>query len=180
MSPNISPPDLAEQIKSDLRQPWLKSAKIFGGKSCSITSIGEYYWTWQAGKGGTYSRQQPDGSATIAIPQSLRSLAIAIATESADCPQYNPQIALINVYKGKQKLNLHQDIDERCDAPVISLSFNTSGIFTFDRNGKRERVQLDDRDVFIFGGTDRYMKHGYEGNLDPTSTRMNITIRQYC
>lgn len=171
--------ELAEQIKSDLRQPWAKSAKIFGGKSCSITSIGEFFWTWQSGRGGIYSTEQPNGSPVMPMPDSLRNLAVSIATEHCDYPEYNPQIALINIYSGVQKLNMHKDIDESCNAPIISMSFNASGIFAYDKDGKRERVQLDDRDVFLFGGDDRYMTHGYDGNIDPSATRMNITIRQY-
>lgn len=169
----------AEQIKSDLRQPWAKSAKIFGGKSCSITSIGELFWTWKTGKGGIYSHQQPDGSPVMPMPDSLRNLAISIAAEHCDHPNYDPQIALINIYQGKQVLNMHKDLDEVINAPIISLSFNASGIFAYDKDGTREKTQLDDRDIFIFGGEDRYITHGYMGNLDPAETRMNITIRQY-
>jgi alkylated DNA repair dioxygenase AlkB len=115
----------------------------------------------------------------MSMPESLRDLAISIAAEHCNHPNYDPQIALINIYEGKQVLNMHKDLDEMINAPIISLSFNASGIFAFDKDGKREQVQLDDRDVFIFSGDDRYITHGYLGNINPNEIRMNITIRQY-
>ncbi|MGA5701634.1 alpha-ketoglutarate-dependent dioxygenase AlkB family protein [Peterkaempfera bronchialis] len=102
---------------------------------------------------------------------------------------YTPDTALINFYDEQATLGMHQDRDERSDAPVVSLSIGDSCVFRFGNTEHRNRpwtdVELASGDLFVFGGPSRFAYHGVPrvlpGTADPATGlsrgRLNITMR---
>ncbi|MEV1172391.1 alpha-ketoglutarate-dependent dioxygenase AlkB [Nonomuraea sp. NPDC049784] len=102
---------------------------------------------------------------------------------------YEPDTALINFYDGQAEMSMHQDKDEKSDAPVVSLSIGDRCLFRFGNTETRGRpytdVELASGDLFVFGGPSRFAYHGvpkvYPGTGDPAaglaSGRLNITMR---
>jgi alkylated DNA repair protein (DNA oxidative demethylase) len=102
---------------------------------------------------------------------------------------YRPDAALINFYDAAAKMGLHQDKDERSDAPVVSLSLGDRAVFRFGNTENRNRpwtdLELASGDLVVFGGPSRFAFHGVPrilpGTADPscglTSGRLNITLR---
>lgn len=88
---------------------------------------------------------------------------------------YTPDTALINFYEGGAAMGLHQDKDEKCGAPVVSLSIGDSCVFRFGNPETRGRpytdVELASGDLFVFGGPSRFAYHGvpkvYPGTTGP-------------
>ncbi|MFI9560387.1 alpha-ketoglutarate-dependent dioxygenase AlkB family protein [Nonomuraea endophytica] len=101
---------------------------------------------------------------------------------------YTPDTALINFYDDQARMGMHQDKDERSDAPVVSLSIGDACLFRFGNTETRGRpytdVRLESGDLFVFGGPSRFAYHGvpkvYPGTADPAvglRGRLNITMR---
>ncbi|MBB5079565.1 alpha-ketoglutarate-dependent dioxygenase AlkB family protein [Nonomuraea endophytica] len=101
---------------------------------------------------------------------------------------YTPDTALINFYDDQARMGMHQDKDERSDAPVVSLSIGDACLFRFGNTETRGRpytdVRLESGDLFVFGGPSRFAYHGvpkvYPGTADPVvglRGRLNITMR---
>jgi len=167
------------------------SPLIRGGKPMSVQLLC-LGWHWLPYR---YSRTADDngGAAVSAMPDMLVDLARAAVAE-AHGPEraeaYMPDTALINWYDATAKMGMHQDRDERCDAPVVSLSLGDSCIFRFGNTEHRNRpytdVELRSGDLFVFGGPSRFAYHGVTkilpGTGDPatgwTSGRLNLTMRQ--
>jgi alkylated DNA repair protein (DNA oxidative demethylase) len=86
-------------------------------------------------------------------------------------------------------MGMHQDKDERSDAPVVSLSIGDTCVFRFGNTVSRGRpytdVELASGDLFVFGGPSRFAYHGvpkvFPGTGDPrtgmAAGRLNITLR---
>ncbi|WP_329587500.1 alpha-ketoglutarate-dependent dioxygenase AlkB [Kitasatospora sp. NBC_01250] len=109
---------------------------------------------------------------------------------------YAPDVALVNHYAAGARMGLHQDREERTDAPVVSFSLGDSCVFRLggsqDRTGPWTDVELRSGDLLVFGGPARYAYHGVlrtlPGTADPElrlgepgpalSGRLNITVRQ--
>jgi alkylated DNA repair protein (DNA oxidative demethylase) len=83
---------------------------------------------------------------------------------------------------------MHQDKDERSDAPVVSLSLGDTCVFRFGKSSGRNKpytdIELVSGDLFVFGGASRFAFHGvprvYPGTADPRlglAGRLNITAR---
>jgi alkylated DNA repair protein (DNA oxidative demethylase) len=87
-------------------------------------------------------------------------------------------------------MGMHQDKDERSDAPVVSLSIGDTCLFRFGNTDTRGKpytdVELLSGDLFVFGGPSRFAYHGVPkirpGSADPaaglTGGRLNITLRE--
>ncbi|MFD9503291.1 alpha-ketoglutarate-dependent dioxygenase AlkB family protein [Streptomyces sp. NPDC060035] len=103
---------------------------------------------------------------------------------------YAPDAALVNFYDGAARMGMHQDREERSDAPVVSLSLGDACVFRFGNTEDRGRpytdVELVSGDLFVFGGPSRYAFHGvprvFEGSAGPASGmragRLNLTLRE--
>ncbi|MCW2919297.1 MAG: alpha-ketoglutarate-dependent dioxygenase AlkB [Actinomycetia bacterium] len=84
---------------------------------------------------------------------------------------------------------MHQDKDERSDAPVVSLSIGDTCVFRFGNTRTRTKpytdLELHSGDLFVFGGQSRFAYHAvpkvYPGTGDPatglSTGRLNITMR---
>ena len=102
---------------------------------------------------------------------------------------YDPDAALVNFYDGAAKMGLHQDKEERSDAPVVSLSIGDACVFRFGNTQTRGKpytdIELRSGDLFVFGGPARFAYHGVPkvltGTADPAcgmeSGRLNLTLR---
>lgn len=117
-----------------------------------------------------------------------RALADAYDDEAAGAA-YAPDAALVNFYDGEARLGMHQDKDERSNAPVVSLSIGDACVFRFGNTESRGRpytdVELRSGDLFVFGGPSRFAYHGVPkllpGTADPACGlargRLNLTLR---
>ncbi|MFF4529488.1 alpha-ketoglutarate-dependent dioxygenase AlkB family protein [Streptomyces sp. NPDC001407] len=114
------------------------------------------------------------------------AVADAYGTEAADVPPYD--VALVNFYGPGAKMGMHQDRDEKADAPVVSLTLGDACVFRFGNASGRDRpwtdVELRSGDLFVFGGPARRAFHGVPRTLPDTappalglSGRLNITLR---
>lgn len=159
-------------------------------------------WHWQPYR---YTRTAGDvnGARVAELPGWLvelgrAALADAYGDPGAEGPAagasydsvYTPDTALINFYEGGAAMGLHQDKDEKCGAPVVSLSIGDSCVFRFGNTETRGRpytdVELASGDLFVFGGPSRFAYHGvpkvYPGTAGPgtgmAGGRLNITLRE--
>ena len=160
-------------------------------------------WHWQPYR---YTRTADDvnGARPAPLPDCLIDLgraALADAYPDADpgpastpdhAPPapYSPDTALINFYDADARMGMHQDKDERSDAPVVSLSVGDACVFRFGNTETRGKpytdVELASGDLFVFGGPSRYAYHGvpriHPGTADPAtglaSGRLNLTLRE--
>lgn len=147
-------------------------------------------WHWQPYK---YTRLAHDvnGEQVADFPEWLGELTHrALTAAYGRTTQTDPyDTALINFYDGPAKMGMHQDKDEKSDAPVVSLSIGDTCLFRFGNTETRGRpytdLQLASGDLFVFGGPSRYAYHGvpkvYPGTGDPAtglaSGRLNLTMR---
>jgi alkylated DNA repair protein (DNA oxidative demethylase) len=151
-------------------------------------------WHWYPYR---YSRTVDDagGEPVKAFPTELGVLARRVAAAADperrwwDASAYEPDLALVNFYDDAARMGLHQDRDEKSDAPVVSISLGDAGRFRLGNTENRKRpwrdVVLHSGDVLVFGGPARLAYHGVLG-IDPGTGpplgmsvgRLNITIRE--
>ena len=103
---------------------------------------------------------------------------------------FRPDVALVNWYGPGARMGMHADREERCEAPVVSVSMGDTCVFRFGTAASRGRpwtdVHLESGDLFVFGGPSRRAFHGVPKVLpatgDPTMGlapgRFNVTLRQ--
>ncbi len=170
--------------------------------SVQITCLG---WHWYPYR---YSRTVDDGDGrrVAGFPEWLGDLgrraladAATVAPEvlgpdqrgsTAAAAGYRPDVALVNWYGPGARMGMHADRDERCQAPVVSLSLGDTCVFRFGSVSGRGRpwtdVGLESGDLFVFGGPSRLAFHGVPkvlpGTGDPAigleAGRFNVTLRQ--
>jgi alkylated DNA repair protein (DNA oxidative demethylase) len=159
-----------------------------GVMSVKSVSLG---WHWLPYR---YSRTADDagGRAVEPFPDVLRELgrdAVSAAFGARAGSSYEPDAALVNYYDDAARMGMHQDREERINAPVVSLSLGSSCIFRFGNTENRNRpwqdVELASGDLFVFGGPSRFAYHGVlrtmPGSAPPGigfDGRLNITLRQ--
>lgn len=184
-----------------------------GGARMSVRTVC-VGWDWQPYR---YRRTSVDGTAVAPFPEWLADLGRAAVAEAyggswtgaggwpgADGTRshrdYAPDTALINYYDAAARMGLHQDKDEKSDAPVVSLSVGDSCVFRFGNTTGRTRpwtdLVLESGDAFVFGGPSRYAYHGVPKILPGTGPgdigmvaagvdgaglaagRLNVTLRE--
>lgn len=168
----------------------LRSAKV-GGHEMSVQTVC-LGWHWRPYE---YSRNAVDvnGNRVLDFPDWMVRLGRkALADAGADShavDRYTPDAALANYYDAGARMGMHQDKDERVNAPVVSLSIGDSCQFRFGNTENRSRpyrdVTLASGDLFVFGGASRFAYHGvpriYPGTAPDgcglASGRINITMR---
>lgn len=107
--------------------------------------------------------------------------------------EYLPEACLINYYKEKARMGLHQDKDEQdFTAPIVSVSLGCSAIFrigTENRRDKTRSITLHSGDVIVMGGKSRMFYHGIDRIIKESSElcnlipglkggRINLTLRR--
>jgi alkylated DNA repair protein (DNA oxidative demethylase) len=140
----------------------------------------------------TRTADDVDGAPVTPFPSWLGDLgrrAVAAAYGDGAAAGYEPDVALVNHYADGARMGMHQDRDERCDAPVVSLSIGDACTFRFGNTTTRGRpyndVELASGDLVVFGGESRFAYHGvpkvHPGTGDPATGlragRLNITLR---
>lgn len=178
------------------------SPLIRGGRPMSVQLLC-LGWHWLPYR---YSRtaENAGGAQVLALPDWLADLGRAAVATAYEDPayeaagpeyafpgsEYRPDTALVNRYDATAKMGMHQDRDERSDAPVVSLSLGDTCVFRFGNTEHRNRpyvdVELRSGDLFVFGGPSRFAYHGVTKTLpgtgDPdtgwTSGRLNVTMRE--
>jgi DNA oxidative demethylase len=172
-----------------------------GTMSVAITCLG---WHWYPYR---YSRTVDDGDGRLVAPfpgwlgdLGRRAAAAAAAIDGRvllgddgshwTTESYRPDVALINWYGPGARMGMHADRDERCTAPVVSLSLGSSCVFRFGNAANRGRpwtdVVLESGDLFVFGGPTRRVFHGVPRMLPDTGPpgmgleegRFNLTLRE--
>ncbi|WP_026818011.1 alpha-ketoglutarate-dependent dioxygenase AlkB [Arthrobacter castelli] len=170
----------------------MRSARLPGGRRMSVQTVC-LGWHWQPYK---YSRTADDagGGQVAELPEWMAELgrrAVSAAYRDEDAGrEYCPDTALINYYDDAAAMGMHQDKDEKTDAPVVSLSIGDNCVFRFGNTETRTKpytdVELHSGDLFVFGGPSRFAYHGvpktYPGTSDPEcgmkQGRINITMRR--
>nr|BFD93990.1 alpha-ketoglutarate-dependent dioxygenase AlkB [Kitasatospora sp. Xyl93] len=162
-----------------------------GMMSVRMVSLGLHWYPYG------YRRVAEDGAPVKPFPPLLgdlarRAVAEAYGTalgEVAGAASYEPDIAIVNHYAHGAKMGLHQDRDERADAPVVSLSLGDGCVFRLGNTETRTRpwtdLELRSGDLLVFGGPARFAYHGVvrtlPGTADPALGlvgRLNITVRE--
>lgn len=169
--------------------PGLRAVRVRNGvMSVKTMCLG---WHWLPYR---YSRvaEDVDGAPVPPMPPSLIALGQRAVAEAygASANAFEPDAALINFYDVRAHMGMHQDKDEKGDAPVVSLSLGNRAIFRFGNATNRNRpytdIELVSGDLFVFGGPSRFAFHGITktlpGTADPAlgidDVRWNITLRQ--
>lgn len=169
----------------------MRAARTPNGGQMSVQTVC-LGWHWQPYR---YSRtaDDVDGAPVPPLPDWLVDLGRRAVTDAYRDPAagaaYAPDVALVNFYDDTARMGMHQDKDERSDAPVVSLSIGDTCVFRFGNTGSRNRpwtdVELCSGDLFVFGGESRFAYHGvpkvYPGTADPAggleTGRVNVTLR---
>ena len=157
----------------------------FGKKmSISITSAGTYGWSSNE-QGYFYSEVDPNKKAWLPIPSVFLEIWNELLPHARE-----PDSLLLNIYKEKTKLGLHQDLDEQdFSQPILSLSFGFPAKFVYvppsdEFEQKRKRsVKLFSGDALVMCKESRKIFHGVESietqpnAIDGLSCRLNVTMR---
>ena len=169
----------------------IRHTQLPGGGVMSVRTVC-VGWHWQPYR---YSRVAEDvnGQRVAPFPDWLAELGRRALIDAYQDPHaadaYDPDTALINFYDGEARMGMHRDKDERCDAPVVSLSIGDTCVFRFGNTESRGKpyadVELESGDLFVFGGASRFAYHGVPkiqpGTGDPatglSSGRLNLTLR---
>jgi alkylated DNA repair protein (DNA oxidative demethylase) len=175
--------EILDDIRAGLPQAPMFSPVTAWGKPMSVqmSSAGKYGW-YSDKRGYRYEPKHPNGNDWPKIPASVMRIweAVSNADRSPDC-------CLINHYREKARMGLHQDNDEQDFAyPVVSISLGDDALFRIggqDRKDKTESVWLSSGDVVVMGRAARLSYHGIDRIRFGTSTllknagRINLTLR---
>ncbi|MEV0945191.1 alpha-ketoglutarate-dependent dioxygenase AlkB [Rhodococcus sp. NPDC049939] len=167
----------------------MRAAQLPTGHRMSVQTVC-LGWHW---KPYSYSRIADDagGGRVAPVPDWLVALGRRAVTAAYRAPagDYTPDAALINFYDATAKMGMHQDKEERSDAPVVSVSVGDTCMFRFGNTTNRNKpytdVELVSGDLFVFGGPSRFAYHGVPKVFPGTSHadcglkagRLNITLR---
>ncbi|HEX4081304.1 MAG TPA: alpha-ketoglutarate-dependent dioxygenase AlkB [Rhizomicrobium sp.] len=99
-----------------------------------------------------------------------------------------PECCLVNLYRGRARMGLHQDRDEaELLAPVLSVSLGDDAVFRIGCSTRRAPSRsfvLRSGDVVVFGGPARLAFHAIDRVLEKSSClvpgggRLNLTLRR--
>jgi alkylated DNA repair protein (DNA oxidative demethylase) len=173
--------------------PGMAATRLPGGGVMSVRTVCLGWHWYPYGYSRTVDRGDGSGPPVTPFPPWLAELGRRAVADAYGDPEagaaYRPDIALVNHYDADAKMGLHQDRDERCDAPVVSLSLGDACLFRFGNTQSRGRpwtdVELCSGDLFVFGGPSRFAFHGVPrirpGTADPSiglaEGRLNLTMR---
>lgn len=170
----------------------MRALRLPGGRSMSVQMVC-LGWQWLPYRYTRTADDLPDKPPVAPLPGWLVDLgrrAIVDGygdTDMADA--YAPDAALVNYYDADARLGMHQDKDERSDAPVVSLSLGDTCVFRFGNTESRNKpyadIELRSGDLFVFGGPSRFAYHGVTKTFPGTGNpaiglehgRLNFTLR---
>ncbi|MCV0424037.1 MAG: alpha-ketoglutarate-dependent dioxygenase AlkB [Roseibium sp.] len=178
--------ELLDDVRSVVSQaPLYQPVMPKTGKPYSVkmSNCGPLGWVSDI-NGYRYQQQHPDTKTPWPdIPSRLTSLWETLAPDAPPA-----EACLINFYKAKARMGLHQDRDERTfNAPVVSVSLGDTATFRIgglSRKDPTKSFRLQSGDVVVLGGDARLAFHGIDRVLAGTSTllknggRINLTLRR--
>ncbi|AHI24337.1 alpha-ketoglutarate-dependent dioxygenase AlkB [Komagataeibacter xylinus] len=177
---------IAEIRRIAALSPFRRMTTAGGGiMSVAMTCCGAAGWCSDA-QGHRYERRDPmTGRPWPPLPPAWRAWAIETA-RLAGHDGFAPDTCLINGYRPGTRMGLHQDGDERADAPVVSLSFGLPALFQWGglrRTDPVRRIPLLHGDVVVWGGPSRLVFHGIaalRAGQHPVTgpCRYNLTFRR--
>ena len=100
--------------------PGIRAATLPSGHQMSVRMVC-LGWHWIPYR-YSRTRDDQDGSPVAPFPDWLADLGRDAVAEAGMTVDYRPDVALINFYEGDARMGQHRDVDERTDAPVVSLS----------------------------------------------------------
>ena len=155
--------------------PWGKPMSV------RMTSGGRLGW-YTDRSGYRYVDRHPEGLAWPPIPEEILSL-----WHEVTGLERVPDCCLVNLYREKARMGLHQDKDEGDFSwPVLSVSLGDSALFRvggLKRSDPTESVWLESGDVALLEGDTRLAYHGIDriragsSRLVPGGGRINLTLR---
>lgn len=169
--------------------PGIRAATLPSGATMSVRTVC-LGWHWIPYR-YSRTRDDQDGSPVAPFPDWLADLgreAVAAAYDGG-ADEYAPDVALINFYDGDARMGQHRDVEEHCDAPVVSLSLGAGCVFRFGNPEHRGKpytdVDLLSGDLVVFGGESRFAYHGVPRlvpdvgppGIGLRSGRLNLTMR---
>lgn len=175
--------EIVSNIRAGLPQAPMFSPRTAWGKPMSVqmSSAGRYGW-YSDSKGYRYEPKHPNGNEWPEIPASVLHIWDEVSGVARQ-----PDCCLINHYREKARMGLHQDNDEQdFEFPVVSISLGDDALFRIggtDRKDKTESIWLSSGDVCVMGGEARLAYHGIDRIRFGTSTllknagRINLTLR---
>jgi len=151
--------------------------------SVEMTNFGALGWVSDA-HGYRYQDRHPlTGLPWPAIPQILLRLWSELVDDRVE-----PDCCLVNLYRGKARLGLHQDRDEADFSwPVLSVSLGDTAIFRLGgpvRRAPSSTLRLSSGDVCLLAGSARLAHHGIDrviggsSQLIPGGGRLSLTLRR--
>ena len=154
--------------------------------SAAMTNCGDLGWTSDR-KGYRYDSLDPvTNQPWPAMPVSFQQLASFAATK-AGFKNFQPDACLINQYKVRTSMGLHQDKNEQdYSQPIVSVSLGVPAVFQFGgklRSDKTIKILLTHGDVIVWGGETRQNFHGIMPLKADTHSvlgayRYNLTFRK--
>ena len=186
LSPQEQSTLLSEVMTRIARAPFFRPKMPRTGKPFSVemSNFGVLGWVSDEAKGYRYEPRHPQtGDVWPDMPPALLRLWAELTSYPA-----HPEACLVNLYRGKARMSLHQDRDETAlDAPVLSISLGDEAIF---RLGGQTRIEptssliLASGDVLLLGGPARLCRHGIDriragsSELIRGGGRINLTLRR--
>lgn len=176
---------LAEVLASVEAAGWFQPTMPRFGQPLSVRMCNLGPLGWVSDRSGyRYQAHHPDtGRPWPPMPRMLHEL----WDELTGCP-HPPEACLVNLYRGRARMGLHQDRDEAdLAAPVLSISLGDAALFRVggdDRRGPTRSLTLESGDVVILAGDSRLCFHGIDRTLPGTSDlvpgggRINLTLRR--
>lgn len=156
-----------------------------GGRRMSVemSNLGDAGWVSDA-TGYRYQDRHPvTGAPWPPIPDRLLDLWVDLCGDGV-----LPDACLVNLYRGKARMSLHQDRDEAVlTHPVLSVSLGDAAVFRIGgttRGGPTRSVKLSSGDVCMLAGEARLAFHGVDrilagsSQLVPGGGRLNLTMRR--
>ncbi len=180
--------DLIAALREIAAQAPLRLMVTPGGHSMSVamTNCGRAGWITDR-SGYRYDALDPEsGRPWPAIPPVFLTIATQAALQ-AGFAGFVPDACLINRYKPRARMSLHQDKDEQdFGAPIVSVSLGLPAIFMFggmQRKDKPKRYRLEHGDIVVWGGPARLAFHGVAPLADGEHPvmgrqRINLTFRK--
>lgn len=163
--------------------PFYRPITRRGPMSVEMTNLGSLGWVTDE-RGYRYGDRHPlTGEAWPPIPRPLLDLWASVADERAP-----PDACLVNLYRDRARMGLHQDRDEAdFSFPVMSISLGDTALFRIGgaaRGGPTQSVRLASGDVCVLAGEARLAFHGVDriiggsSRLVPGGGRINLTLRR--
>lgn len=156
--------DLLSAIDDIVRRAPLRHMTTPGGGRMSVgmSGCGARVWVSDAA-GYRYETHDPrTGRPWPPMPGMLQDIAEECARK-AGYDGFMPDSGLINRYGPGDRMGLHQDRDERRDAPIVSISLGVSAVFLWGgmtRSAPVRRIVVRNGDVVVWGGPSRLVWHG--------------------